>query len=110
MDLEAIGILLEKLKNAAPAKDSACPECGQPDPAEMAKRGVEVTLFRVFATFPCYKCKTPQKVDFTFIERAEGVDVRCSCGAIAYVPPSVWCKTCGKGMSQGWQSAISKKR
>jgi len=110
MELEAIGFLLEKLKNTAPAKESACPECGEPDPAEMARRGVEVTLFRVFATFACFRCNMQQKVDLTFIDKAEGVDVRCSCGAIAHIPPSVWCQTCGEGMSTGWQNRVSKKR
>ena len=85
----AIGILLEKLRKTAPpkAKDVVCPECGNPSSAEMAKRGVEVALFRVLAAFACLRCKAQHKVDFTSIDKAEGVDVRCACGAIAHLPP-----------------------
>jgi len=100
----------EELKKSAPAKDTACPECGDPDSTEMAARGVEVNLFRVLATFSCLRCKAQHKVDFESIDKTEGIDVRCSCGAIAYIPPSVWCQTCGKGMSTGWQGKISAKR
>jgi len=110
MEPEAIGVLLDKLKSAAPAKDSPCPECGDPDSTEMAARGLEIGLFRVLAAFSCLRCKAQHKVDLTFIDKAEGVDVRCSCGAIAHLPPSVWCQTCGKALSTGWQSKASSKR
>jgi len=110
MDPGEIGVLLEKLRKASPTADSACAECGHPNSAEMAARDVEVMLFRVLATFACPKCKAQHKVDFTSIDKAEGVEVRCLCGAIAHIPASVWCQTCGKGLSTGWQSSISRRR
>ena len=110
MEPEAIGILLEKLRTAPSVKDSACPECGAPDSTELAARGVVVTRFRTLATFACHRCKAQHKVDLTFIDKTEGVDVRCSCGGIDHIPPLVWCQPCGQGLSTGWQSKVISKR
>ena len=110
MEPEGIGILLEKLRTTLPGTDSSCPECGDPNSGDMANRGVEVTLFRVFATLPCLKCNATLKVELRSVDKAEGVDVRCSCGGIAHIPPSVWCRTCGKGLSTAWQSKVTSKR
>lgn len=90
-----------------PGKDAPCPECGSPYSAEMAKRGMKVTLNGVFATFACYKCKKQNEAEIELIDKAKGVRVLCSCGATTYIPPSVWCKTCDNGLSTGWQKQIS---
>jgi hypothetical protein len=103
----AAKLLISRGAVATPGKDSACPECGAPYSAEMAKRGVQVTLNGVFAKFECSGCKAQQKVDLEFIDKAKGIQVLCSCGAAAYVPPSVLCKTCGGGLSTGWQEQVS---
>jgi hypothetical protein len=87
------------------ARLTSCPECGAPETEQMLKRGVHVTLnFGVYAEFTCRRCNAQQEVR---LDRAKGVHVACSCGVNALVPPSVWCRTCGKGLSNGWQSKVT---
>jgi hypothetical protein len=92
---------------ATPGKDSACPECGAPYSAEMAKRAVRITINREYAEFACLGCKKQAQADLEHIDKAKGVRVLCSCGVTTYIPPSVWCKTCGGGLSTGWQKQIT---
>jgi hypothetical protein len=103
----AAKLLISRGAVATPGKDSACPECGAPYSAEMAKRGVRITINREYAEFACLGCKKQAQADLEHIDKAKGVRVLCSCGATTYIPPSVWCKTCGGGLSTGWQKQIS---
>jgi hypothetical protein len=103
-------VLISRGVATTPGKDSTCPECGAPESAEMGKRGVQVTISEVLATFACRDCNAQQRVQLDFIDKAKGLDVLCSCGAITFVPPSVWCKTCGMGLSTGWQRSVTTKR
>jgi hypothetical protein len=103
----AAKLLISRGAVATPGRDSPCPECGAPYSAEMAKRGVRVTINREYAEFACFACKKQQQADLEFIDKAKGVQAQCSCGSVAYIPPSVWCKTCGGGLSTGWQKHLS---
>jgi len=110
-EAEKIAQLLSSRGAAAtPGKDSACPECGAPYSEGMAKRGVHVTFSGAFAEFACLECNERQQASLESIDKAKGAQVMCSCRAIAFVPPSVWCKACGQGLSNGWQSTLQKVR
>ena len=87
-----------------------CRECGSPNSGEMAKRGVNITMHGEFATFVCGRCKKENEAELGLISKTHGVDVLCSCGAIAHIPPYVWCRTCGEGLSFGWRDKISQER
>lgn len=86
-----------------------CPRCHTrryiPGDTEYALHGTELC-----ALFSCGKCDEPQKLLASSISKTKGVDVLCSCGAITHVPPAVWCKTCGEGLSPDWQSYLLRKR
>jgi len=66
--------------------------------------------FETRVLFSCGKCNEPQKLVRKHISKTKGIDVLCSCGAITHVPPSVWCKTCGEGFPEDWESKLSRKR
>lgn len=97
-----------------PGKDSPCPECGAPALAEqMTKRGIHGTLaggkLVLVASFSCTGCEAGQEIELSSIDKTKGVQVLCrSCGVVSFVPPSVWCTTCGQGLSTGWQTNISR--
>lgn len=92
----------------APSKSDPCTECGAPVSKRMMERGVHPTFNGIFARFPCPSCHQAEDVYLEDINMALGINVRCpSCKYIAYVPPSVWCKTCGIGLSNGWQDQVS---
>lgn len=93
--------------------EDPCPECGFPSTKEANKRGIEIDLLRgVLAWFKCPGCGQRISVEPPQIDKSEGVQVLCdSCHAIVFVPPSVWCKTCGgNSLSTGWQSTVAKIR
>ncbi len=93
--------------------ENPCPECGAPSTAEARKRGIEIDLLRgVFAWFECPGCEQRISVEPPQIDKSKGVQVLCnSCNAILFVPPSVWCDTCGgNSLSTGWQSKVAKIR
>jgi ssDNA-binding Zn-finger/Zn-ribbon topoisomerase 1 len=102
-------LILSHGVKTTPGKDSTCPECGAPETVRMRERGVEVTFNGIFARFDCPKCHEANKIPLDAIEKEKGVSVQCvsSCRNIAYVPPTVWCKICGRGLSTGWQKQIS---
>jgi ribosomal protein L37E len=90
-----------------PGKTATCPECGAPESVRMRDRAVQVTFNGVFAGFSCPQCQTEEQVPLDAIDKVRGVQVSCpSCGRTAFVPPTVWCDTCGNGLSTGWQSSI----
>ena len=103
------GLILSRGVATTPGKDSTCPECGAPETVRMRERGVQVTFNGAFAEFACLACNTRNQAPLESIDRSRGVQVLCSCRAITFIPPSVWCKTCGQGLSTGWQKAISKQ-
>jgi hypothetical protein len=88
-----------------------CPECGFPGIAHMEERAYHITISGAFAEYSCPGCKKTLTFQFEYRDKATGTQVLCgSCRTVAYVPPSVWCKTCGKGLSNGWQKQISTGR
>jgi transcription elongation factor Elf1 len=89
-----------------------CPTCGGDEMAIEAaqKRGYKVTINGVYATFPCHKCGGRQEVNVNDIDTVTGVKVKCSCGAISFIPPFVWCKTCKNVLVSGWQSKVGPVR
>lgn len=94
-----------------PGKTSTCPECGAPETVRMRERGVQVTFNGVSVGLACPGCSKEQEIPLHAIDKARGSQVLCpSCGAIAFVPAPVWCRTCGVGLSSGWQKQISSSR
>jgi len=90
---------------------NVCTECGFPDIFYMEERGYHITISGAFAEYSCPGCKKELTFQFEYRDKATGIQVLCgSCRTVAYVPPSVWCKTCGKGLSTGWQKQISTGR
>ena len=79
--------------------------------AETARtRGYEVTFNAVYATFPCHTCRNLQRVNVQDIDTGKGVRVKCTCGTILSIPPSVWWKTCQNVLVPGWQSKLHEWR
>lgn len=106
-----IKLLVSHGARQIPGKSVACFECGYPISAKMEERSVQVGLLHeVVATFACFRCRTQNRVELEFIDKEKGVSVKCSCGEVAYVPPTVWCTTCGGGLSTGWEKQISAGR
>ncbi|NIR47901.1 hypothetical protein GWO43_05555 [candidate division KSB1 bacterium] len=106
---EITALLKERGALQIPGISATCPECGAPESSQMRERGVRVTFNGVFAEFPCPGCGVEEQVDRDTIDKRQGVQVLCpSCGVVAHIPPSVWCKTCGSGLSTGWQSSVKK--
>jgi len=105
---EKITALLEQHgAQKVPGKTATCPECGAPESVHMKDRGVQVTLHGVFAGFSCPHCKKEEQVPLDAIDKAWGLQVSCpSCHRDVFVPPTVWCKTCGIGLSTGWQTLL----
>jgi hypothetical protein len=102
-------LLVRRGAHQVPGKSVVCPECGSPKSLRMMERGIEVTFQGAFAVFACPQCQRNQSVSLDDIPKAGGVHVICqSCRAISTIPGSVWCKTCGDGLSSGWQQKISK--
>jgi predicted Zn finger-like uncharacterized protein len=102
-------LLVRRGARQVPGKSVVCPECGSPKSLRMMERGIEVTFNGISARFDCPQCHESQKVPLDSIAKDRGVLVKCSrCGAISFIPASVWCKTCGDGLSSGWQQKISK--
>ena len=99
-------ILIDRGAISTPGKDSPCSECGSPYSEEMAKRGVQVTFDGAFARLSCPRCSNALRAPLETITQLAGGRVKCSCGAIAWIPPTVWCKTCKQGLSSGWQEMI----
>lgn len=88
-----------------------CPECGFPEILSTEERAYHITDSGAFGEFSCPGCKKQITFLFDFRDQATGIQVLCgSCKTVAYVSPSVWCKTCGKGLSTGWQKQISTGR
>jgi ankyrin repeat protein len=92
-----------------PGDTVQCPECGAPNGPSMLQRGVHATVTgETFALFPCRHCSRNVQVSLYAITNDSGARVRCpSCAHTNYLPPSVWCLTCGKSLSSGWQQTIS---
>jgi ankyrin repeat protein len=90
---------------------SSCPECGAMETDRMQERGYHLTSGAAFGKYSCPGCKKKLTFQFEYQDKATGIQVLCgSCRTVAYVPPSIWCKTCGKGLSTGWQKQISTGR
>ena len=104
-DRKIAELLMDRTKLVA-GSDIDCPECGAPTSREMAKRDVRVTFNGVFVDFSCQACSAKQRIPLNSITKSAGVRVKCPCGAIAWLPPSIWCRTCGKGLSTGWQQSM----
>jgi ankyrin repeat protein len=105
---EMADLILSHGVKTTPGKDSTCPECGAPETARMHERGVQVTFNGTYAGFECLACSKWLQVPLESITKDRGVQVLCSCRAITFIPPSVWCKTCGVSLSTGWQNQITK--
>lgn len=103
-------LLMNRGSTSTPGKDSPCPDCGAPFSEDMARRDVMVTFQGAFAEFGCLECNKKQQAPLEAIDKGKGVQVRCSCGTIALIPASAWCKACGKGLSTDWQRKITKVR
>lgn len=87
---------------------NACPECGFPQIVSMEERAYYITASGAFGWYSCPGCKKKLTFQFEYRDKATGIQVLCgACRTVAYIPPSVWCKTCGKGLSSGWQKQIS---
>jgi ankyrin repeat protein len=83
-----------------------CPECQTP----LYSFGISWEAgIGSYALFSCGKCGQVQKLKTQLINKARGIDVLCSCGAVTHVPPSVWCNKCGVGFPEDWQSKLSRK-
>jgi hypothetical protein len=107
---EISALLVKYGARQIPGKSSVCQECGAPASRSMMDRDVDVTLNGVFANFNCPKCQSRERAPLEAITKDKGVRVVCSsCQAIAYIPPWVWCNTCGRGLSSGWQQQIAAK-
>ncbi|MGD0815315.1 MAG: ankyrin repeat domain-containing protein [Verrucomicrobiota bacterium] len=100
-------LILSHGVKTTPGKDSTCSECGAPETVRMRERGVQVTFNGAFAEFACLSCKKQLQAPLESITKDRGVQVLCSCRAITFIPPSVWCKTCKQGLSTGWQKSLS---
>jgi ribosomal protein L37E len=104
---QIVKLLLNRGAHQVPGKSVVCSECGAPASLKMRERSVEATLNGIFAQFDCPKCREGQKIPLQSIGKSTGVRVRDpSCGAISFIPPTVWCQTCGGGLSTGWQKQI----
>jgi Ankyrin repeats (3 copies)/Ankyrin repeat len=102
-------LLIKRGANQIPGKSTVCPECGSPKSLQMKKRGIKVTFHGTDAEFPCPHCQRYQIVSLHSISRDKGCLVNCaSCQKLSIIPAAVWCKTCGDGLSSGWQRKISK--
>ncbi len=87
---------------------SVCSECGFPEANYMKERAYRIAERGASGEFSCPECKKEQRFLFDFRDKETGILVLCrSCKTSAYVPPSVWCKSCGNGFSTGWQKQIS---
>jgi hypothetical protein len=101
-------VLINSGAELIPGVTCLCPECGAPETALMRERGVNVTINGVFAGFSCTGCNKFQEVSVEMIDH-RGIAVLCrSCNTASVIPASVWCKTCGKGLSSGWQEKVRK--
>jgi ribosomal protein L37E len=86
-----------------------CTECGHPDTILVRERGIDVTFQGVFAKVPCRGCGSRSLVDIQHIDKIRGINVQCpSCTETSFVPPSVWCSSCGEGLSLGWQEWVRR--
>ena len=84
-----------------------CPECNTP----LYSFGISFDLgIGYYALFSCGRCGDLQKLQTALISKEKGVDVLCRCGAVTHVPPTVWCRTCGKGFPEDWKSKLSLKQ
>jgi len=97
--------------SSAIGKAPSCPECGAPDADRMEERGYQLTIRGALAGYACPGCKKERTFELEYRDKAIGINVLCgSCKTVTYFPPSVWCKTCGRGLSTGWQRQISTGR
>jgi hypothetical protein len=87
-----------------------CTECGSPNMREMATRGLEFVPYGdVNAVFECPACHATLKVSVQLLDKNRGIQVICdTCNKVAFIPPSVWCRKCGVGLSTGWQKGITR--
>jgi len=98
----------ELLRHHGASETYSCPECGAPVPEKMRERGIEVGLRDALAIYDCSNCSKAVQIPLREITKWGGVKVVCgSCRCISRVPASVWCKTCGVGLSTGWQKTVS---
>lgn len=87
--------------------ETPCAECGSPDFDLMRERGVEFEIFSGFATLDCQNCSKPMQIPLNAIDKSAGVVALCrSCNRGSLVPAAVRCKTCGVGLSIGWQKLV----
>lgn len=92
-----------------PGKTCICDECGAPDKASMQQRGVQASVNAVYVELACRRCSKRQQISLQSIDKASGAQVTCqSCRAIMFIPPMVWCRTCGIGLSTGWQKNVTR--
>jgi ribosomal protein L44E len=67
--------------------------------------------FRSFDVSYRCKCGAPVSIDGKLIDRLVGFMVKCAkCGAISYLPPTVWCQRCGQNLVGDWESLVVKDR
>jgi len=90
-------------------KTCICDECGAPDKICMQQRGVQASTNAVYVEFACRRCFKRQQIALHSIDKANGLKITCqSCRAIMFIPPMVWCRTCGIGLSTGWQKHVTR--
>ena len=111
-EAEAIVALLEKAgAQLVPGDTAVCSECGAPDGWKMSGRHVRHQLDGrgTIVEFPCLDCGETVEAPLAEIDKARGVRMICPrCSGVTHIPPSVWCKTCGKSLSTGWHSQMIK--
>jgi len=101
-------VLIQGGAEQIPGKNTPCPECGAPESLRMRGRGIDVTLEGTLVNVPCLQCNGSSQIPIESISKSKGIRVECpDCNSIVFIPPSIWCSTCGKGLSSGWQDQVS---
>lgn len=103
-----VKLMLEKGARTKVGVTAECDECGSPEPKKMSQRNVNVTIEGAVADVKCHKCPAILEIHIEKIDRTRGIRVQCPpCQCIMFIPPSVWCKTCGEGLSTGWSDSVT---